>query len=71
MSQQALYTTIQQQIDESQNELDKILSKYNNNNNIDILKHLRLLHKVSNNLQNSVINEYTKNYYHSRKIKNF
>ena len=60
---------MQQQIDKSQNELDKMLSKYNNN--IDILKHLRLLHKISNNLQNPVINEYTKYYYHSRKIKNF
>ena len=55
MSQQASYSTIHQQINESQNELDKILSKYNNN--IDILKHLRSLHELSNNRQNSVIGD--------------
>ena len=67
MSQQASYSTIHQQINESQNELDKILSKYNNN--IDILKHLRSLHELSNNHQNS-ISDYKKNHYHSKRIKN-
>jgi len=68
MSQQAsYYPTIHQQINESQNELDKTLSKYNNN--IDILKHLRSLHELSNNRQNSVISDYKKYNHHSKRIK--
>ena len=69
MTQKTLYSTIQQQINDSQNGLDKIHSKYSEN--VNILKYLRSRHEISNNCQNSVISDFKKYHFHSKKIKNY
>ena len=49
MTQKTLFSTIQEQINNSQNELEKIHSR--NSENVNILKHLRSLHEILNNFQ--------------------
>ena len=63
MTQKTLFSTIQQQINNSQNELEKIHSKYSEN--VNILKHLRSLHEILNNCQNSVISGFKTYHFHS------
>ena len=63
MTQKTLFSTIEEQINNSQNGLEKIHSKYSEN--VNILKYLRSLHEILNNCQNSVISDFQKYHYHS------